>query len=103
MSDIQPGDVVVCIKDVWNDPNRAPNEVSAIYVAMAPRCGTQWLVADVRCFERPEEDRPLYLSLEGQPSDKWFHASYFRKIDAPKSELSERIRACRPIRKPVEA
>ena len=88
MSDFQTGDVVVCV-DAKPRPYSDPSTLQ-----------------DGRCYRvcgagiGPRSHRPAVL-LSGYDPRHWFTADRFRKIEAPKTELSERIKSCKPI--PVQA
>lgn len=101
-SDIQPGDVVVCVPlELSTCPNtsshaahmRAAGEKSML------KAGRLYRVDGV--IPNPVDGRTL--ALAGLPTGAGWCCGRFRKIDAPKSELSERIKACRPIRQPEHA
>jgi hypothetical protein len=85
MDDIKAGDVVVRI---GGDPKNLPY-------------GT---LRRVRNLHPVDSEGDVGVSFTTDPvlGSVW-KLKNWRKIDAPKSELSERIRACRPIRETVEA
>ena len=93
MNDIRSGDVVVRVR--VRDPKRGKNRAKG--PLRAPPFGMPVRVANVVGPVGGE----MGLVIPGWPSNHptraWSHLP-FRKIEAPKSELSERIRACRPIR-----
>lgn len=92
MSDIRAGDVVVCVDASW-DYDHTPDQVAEIRRYL--RVGRHYRVDQVGTFKGVPT---LYLS--GIPEGPWREGwlpSRFRKIKAPKTKLSERIRKCRPI------
>ncbi len=82
MSDIQPGDVVVCINDgPWENPRFR-------HVPFPLRIGQIFRVA---------RRQHLVLYMIGR-HDQGYRVERFRKLHAEDTEISRRIRACKPVR-----
>ena len=88
--DIRPGDVVVC---VGRDPE-CPDKCRARKVGRARMFRVSEVVMDPSWLRSG-----LWLfGLPTHPEDLAWCICGFRKIDAPDTELSRQIRACKPIR-----
>jgi hypothetical protein len=75
---IRAGDLVLCIGDNWEDPNRLDNMVSRIHVKLAPIKGSVWLVT--AGGETAMAPGVNYFRLYGLPDEAWFNEDYFHKI-----------------------
>jgi hypothetical protein len=89
MSDIQPGDNVVCV-----DNDVVPTK-SGMYAEL-PKVGRSYRVLAVGKYDLDD----VAVTIEGVSPDPFpgHHHLMFRKIDAPDTKISRRIRACKPIR-----
>lgn len=91
MSEIKAGDVVVCVDVSAHPEKNAP-------AALLLRLGATYRVSRMRLNKR---DKPV-VYLVGQ-GPRIYRTWRFRKIEAPRTELAERIMACRPITAPSHA
>lgn len=98
--DWRPGDLAVCLGDDWKVP---PGEEHLGH----PRKGDVLMVARVEpSVSYPDRRRVWALTLRGYSTRKYDAAS-FRKVvpdvSSEQTELSERIKRCRPAKTPEPA
>lgn len=88
MTDIQAGDVVVCVDDDWARP-----------LAAHPKLGDVLRVSDVVEGVLCRSARiGCGLRFAGKPRDRAWAVSHFRKLDKATDEFTSQIKAIRPIR-----
>lgn len=96
MSDIQPGDVVVCV-DASSKPEWAAFYNDPFYASRLIAVGRYYYVEETSHCPRTGQVG-LNIGVALPDGDMFWESVRFRKIDASKTELSERIKACRPIK-----
>lgn len=82
------GDIVECIDDNYTDPKRPLPMIGTIYLKIAPRKGTLWVVTGVGTFTWKGLDQ-VFIRLQDQPDESWFTTDYFRQLT--ESEVASKL------------